>query len=144
MKIAMAEIVAGSPEALRQRPFAINYINISNPLRQNPDSLEKLMWLSEKGLPFVYRPSIITRGISTPITWAGFLVVNNVAGLAGLVLSQQGDRIDRLYVVQEGLVQFRFQVGPNKFWSVDSSMVVPPSRAGSSSVPRIWISLGLT
>ena len=88
MKIAMAEIVAGSPEVLRQRPFAINYINISNPLRHNPDSIEKLMWLSEKGLPFVYRPAIITRGISTPVTWAGFLVVNNVAALAGVVLSQ--------------------------------------------------------
>ena len=87
-KVDMAEIVAGGAESLRQRPSAANYINISNPLRHNPESIKKLMWLSEKGLPFVYRPSIVTRGISTPITWAGFLVVNNVAGLAGLVLSQ--------------------------------------------------------
>lgn len=87
-EIAMAEIVAGGEEALRKRPFAVNYINISNPLRHNPESIRKLIWLSEKGLPFVYRPSIVTRGISTPITGAGFLVVNNVAGLAGLVLSQ--------------------------------------------------------
>lgn len=86
--IAMAEIKAGNPEALRKRPFATNYINISNPLRHNPESIRKLMWLSEKDLPFIYRPSIATRGISTPITWAGFLVVNNVSGLAGLVLSQ--------------------------------------------------------
>ena len=88
MKIEIAEIAAGSAETLRDRPFAVNYINISNPLRHDPESIKKLMWLSEKGLPFVYRPSIITRGISTPITWAGFLVVNNVSGLAGLVLSQ--------------------------------------------------------
>ena len=87
-KIAMAEIVAGGEEALRKRPFAVNYINISHPLRHNPESIKKLVWLSEKGLPFVYRPSIVTRGISTPITGAGFLVVNNVAGLTGLVLSQ--------------------------------------------------------
>jgi trimethylamine--corrinoid protein Co-methyltransferase len=87
-KVAMAELVAGGEENLRSRPSAVNYINITNPLRHNPASLQKLMWLSEKGLPFIYRPSIVTRGISTPVTWAGFLVVNNVAGLAGLVLSQ--------------------------------------------------------
>ena len=86
--IAMAEIVAGGADALRENPFATNYINIANPLRHNPESIQKLMWLSEKGLPFVYRPSIVTRGISTPVTWAGFLVVNNVAGLVGVVLSQ--------------------------------------------------------
>lgn len=86
--VALAEIVAGGKDAFRQRPFAVNYVNISNPLRQAPESLQKLMWLSQKGLPFVYRPSIVTRGISTPLSWAGFLVVNNVAGLAGLVLSQ--------------------------------------------------------
>ncbi len=86
--IEMAELIAGSQSALQQRPFAVNYINISNPLRHNPESLCKLMWLSERGLPCVYRPAIVTRGISTPVTWAGFLAVNNVAGLAGLVLSQ--------------------------------------------------------
>jgi len=88
MNVAMAEIVAGGEEALRKRPFALNYINISHPLRHNPESIRKLMWLAGKGLPSVYRPSLVTRGISTPITGAGFLVVNNVAGLAGLVLSQ--------------------------------------------------------
>ncbi|MDW7655792.1 MAG: trimethylamine methyltransferase family protein [Bacillota bacterium] len=86
--VEMAEIVAGDEKALRENPFAVNYINISNPLKHNTESVRKLMWLSQKGLPFVYRPSIVTRGISTPVTWAGFLVVNNVAGLAGLVLSQ--------------------------------------------------------
>ena len=87
-KVAMAQIVAGGADALRKRPFAANYINIANPFRQNPESVRKLMWQSREGLPFVYRPSIVTRGITTPITWAGFLVVNDVAGLAGLVLSQ--------------------------------------------------------
>ena len=86
--VKMAEVAAGGEAALRRRPFAANYINISNPLRHNPESIRKLRWLSERNLPFVYRPSIVTRGISTPVTWAGFLAVNNVASLAGLVLSQ--------------------------------------------------------
>ena len=86
--IAMAEVCAGGEQELRRRPFALNYINITHPLRQNPDSIQKLLWLSGKGLPFIYRPSIVTRGLSTPVTAAGFLTVNNVAALAGLVLSQ--------------------------------------------------------
>ena len=86
--IAMAEVCAGGAEELRRHPFAVNYINITHPLRHNPDTVQKLLWLSGKGLPFVYRPSIVTRGLSTPITAAGFLTVNNVAALAGLVLSQ--------------------------------------------------------
>lgn len=86
--IAMAEAVAGGAESLRVRPFAACYINITNPLRHNPESIRKLIWLSQKGLPFNYRPSLVTRGISTPLTGAGFLAVNNAAGLAGLVLSQ--------------------------------------------------------
>jgi len=86
--VAMAEVCAGGAEELRRHPFAVNYINITHPLRHNPDTVQKLLWLSGKGLPFVYRPSIVTRGLSTPITAAGFLTVNNAAALAGLVLSQ--------------------------------------------------------
>ena len=86
--VEMAEIVAGGDEALRQRPFAACYINIANPLRHNPESIQKLIWLSRKGLPFVYRPGLVTRGVTTPASGAGFLVVQNAAGLAGVVLSQ--------------------------------------------------------
>ena len=86
--VAMAEAVAGGKAAFRRQPFAVCYINITNPLRHNPESIQKLLYLSGKGLPFVYRPSIVTRGLSTPITVPGFLAVNNAAFLAGLVLSQ--------------------------------------------------------
>jgi trimethylamine---corrinoid protein Co-methyltransferase len=87
-EVAMAEAVAGGPEELRRRPFAACYINIANPLHHNPESIKKLIWLSRKGLPFTYRAALVTRGVSTPQTGAGFLVVQNAATLAGLVLSQ--------------------------------------------------------
>jgi len=58
--VEMAEIVAGGEETLRQRPFAACYINIANPLRHNPESIKKLIWLSRKGLRFVYRPALVT------------------------------------------------------------------------------------
>jgi trimethylamine--corrinoid protein Co-methyltransferase len=86
--IAMAEAIAGGAEELQLRPFAANYVNIANPLRHNPESIQKLIWLSRKGLPFTYRAALITRGISGPVTGAGFLTVNNAASLAGLTLSQ--------------------------------------------------------
>jgi trimethylamine--corrinoid protein Co-methyltransferase len=86
--IAMAEVVAGGVEPLRLKPFAVGYINVANPLRHNPESVAKLIWLSRKGLPVIYTPSHVTRGISTPITAAGFLAVNSAAVLSGLVLSQ--------------------------------------------------------
>jgi len=86
--VAMAEALAGGEHALRQRPFLANYINIASPLRHNQESVEKLIYLAEKGLPAIYRPSIVTRGLSTPITVAGFLALNNASQLAGLVLSQ--------------------------------------------------------
>ena len=85
-KADLTEVLASRAGIPKVR--AANYINISNPLRHNPESIRKLMWLAREGLPAVYRPSIVTRGISTPLTPAGFLVVNNAAGLAGLVLSQ--------------------------------------------------------
>ncbi len=87
-KVAMAEAVVGGEDALRRKPFCANYINIAHPFRHNPESLQKLLYLAGKGLPAIYRPGIVTRGVSTPITPAGFLVANNAASLAGLVLSQ--------------------------------------------------------
>ena len=87
-EVGMAEAVAGGTDELRRRPFAACYINITHPLRHNPESIQKLLFLAGKGLPFIYRPSIVTRGLSTPITVPGFLAVNNAAALAGLVLSQ--------------------------------------------------------
>jgi trimethylamine:corrinoid methyltransferase-like protein len=78
--------VAGGADQLRERPFAVSYLNVSNPMKHNPETIKKLMWLSERRLPFIYSPSMVTRGISTPVTWAGFLVANNASGLAGMVL----------------------------------------------------------
>jgi trimethylamine--corrinoid protein Co-methyltransferase len=49
--------------------------------------LEKLLFLSEKGLPFTYIPSA-QGGVTAPITIASTMAVNNAGVLAGLVISQ--------------------------------------------------------
>jgi trimethylamine--corrinoid protein Co-methyltransferase len=85
--IEMAEAVAGGPDALRQAPFVTCYINVTTGLRHNQDSLKKLLYLSDKGLPAIYIP-VGQGGTTAPVTIAGCQVIWNVGALVGLVLSQ--------------------------------------------------------
>ena len=86
--IALCEAAVGGADALRDRPFAACYINVTSPLRHNVESVQKLLWLAEKGLPAIYLPPTATRGVTTPVTVAGYIALNNAGQLAGLVLSQ--------------------------------------------------------
>lgn len=85
--VEIAEAVVGGAEALRQRPLAACYINVTTGLRHNEEALQKLLFLSDKGLPLLYIPVIIG-GISGPVTTAGSMVLVNAGVLTGLVLSQ--------------------------------------------------------
>jgi len=85
--VEMAEIVAGGEDELRYKPFATCYINVTTGLRHNEEALQKLLYLSEKGLPFTYIPSA-QGGVTAPITVAGTMAINNAGVLVGLVLSQ--------------------------------------------------------
>ncbi len=85
--VEMAELVAGGEDELRHKPFAGCYINVTTGLRHNEEALQKLLYLSGKGLPFTYIPSA-QGGVTAPITIAGTMAVNNTGVLAGLVLSQ--------------------------------------------------------
>ncbi len=85
--IEMAEAVAGGADALRERPFAACYINVTTGLIHNADALQKLLFLAEKGLPALYIP-VVSGGTSGPMTMAGGLALSNAGALAGLVLSQ--------------------------------------------------------
>ncbi len=85
--VAMAEVVAGGAEALKLRPFAACYINVTTGLQHNADALQKLLFLAEKGLPALYIPVCIG-GVTGPMTSAGSVAVVNTGVLVGLVLSQ--------------------------------------------------------
>jgi trimethylamine--corrinoid protein Co-methyltransferase len=85
--VEMAEIVAGGTEALKLRPFAACYINVTTGLRHNAEALEKLLFLAEKGLPALYIPVVVS-GITGPMTTAGSMALVNAGVLVGLVLSQ--------------------------------------------------------
>jgi trimethylamine--corrinoid protein Co-methyltransferase len=85
--VEMAEIVGGGAEALKLRPFVACYINVTTGLRHNQEALQKLLFLSDKGLPALYVPVVIA-SISGPVTTAGSMALVNAGTLAGLVLSQ--------------------------------------------------------
>jgi trimethylamine--corrinoid protein Co-methyltransferase len=84
--IAMAEAVAGGPDALRERPSVAFYINVTRGLVHNGDSIRKLLLLAERGLPALWIP-VTSGGTTGPVTLAGNVAVNNAGVLVGLVLA---------------------------------------------------------
>jgi len=85
--VEMCEVVAGSADAFRQRPFATCYINVTSGLVANAEALQKCMYLAEKGLPMLYIP-LNAGGVNSPTTTAGCMATMNAGILLGIVLAQ--------------------------------------------------------
>lgn len=85
--VEMAEAVVGGPRTLQRRPFVACYINVTTGLQHNKEALQKLLYLSERGLPTTYIP-VALGGMTAPITLAGNMAIWNAGCLVGLVLSQ--------------------------------------------------------
>jgi trimethylamine--corrinoid protein Co-methyltransferase len=79
--------VAGGEQQLREKPFLMLYAEPISPLLYNDESVDKLLFCAEKGIPATYPPSPNTGG-GGPITVAGALALGNAECLAGLVLTQ--------------------------------------------------------
>ncbi|MGD2207048.1 MAG: trimethylamine methyltransferase family protein, partial [Anaerolineae bacterium] len=85
--VEMAEAVVGGPKALQNKPLVACYVNVTSGLQHNEEALQKLLYLSEKGLPATYIP-VALGGVTAPITLAGNMALWNAGCLVGLVLSQ--------------------------------------------------------
>jgi trimethylamine--corrinoid protein Co-methyltransferase len=85
--VAMAEAVAGSADALAQKPFLACYINAVSGLRQNKEALQKLMFLAEKNLPSLWIPCS-TASMNSPVTPVGAVALDYAGVLLGIVISQ--------------------------------------------------------
>lgn len=85
--VHMAELVAGGPQALEEKPLAACYINVTTGLVHNEEALQKLLYLSGRGLPYAYVPST-QGGMTAPVTPIAALAVAQAGALAGLTLSQ--------------------------------------------------------
>ena len=79
--------VAGGERELIEKPFLILYAESISPLLYPDESVDKLLFCAEKGLPVTYPPSPNTGG-GGPITLAGALALGNAECLVGLVLTQ--------------------------------------------------------
>jgi trimethylamine--corrinoid protein Co-methyltransferase len=84
-RIAVA--AAGGEQDLREKPFFLLYAEPISPLMIIEESLQKLIFCAEKGVPSGYIPSPNTGG-GGPITLAGALALGNAECLVGLVIAQ--------------------------------------------------------
>ncbi len=85
--VKMAAVVAGGMDALRRNPITSCYVNIAGPLHHDQESLQKLLYFSQEGVPFCYVP-VVLRGFNGPVTQAGALALASAGELVGVVLSQ--------------------------------------------------------
>jgi len=79
--------VAGGEIELREKPFMMLYAESISPLLYPDESVDKLLFCAEKGIPVTYPPSPNTGG-GGPITLAGALALGNAECLVGLALTQ--------------------------------------------------------
>lgn len=85
--VDMCACVAGSEEALQEKPFVIIYTEPTTPLVHTKEALEKMMFLAEKKIPVIYSPGMVLGG-TTPVTICAALSVGVADSLTGLLISQ--------------------------------------------------------
>jgi trimethylamine--corrinoid protein Co-methyltransferase len=85
--VEMATVVAGSAEALRQRPpICANFCTIA-PLAQDSHSLDNALTYAEAGIPMSFM-AMPTMGSTAPATPLGALVMGDAEVVSGMVLVQ--------------------------------------------------------
>jgi trimethylamine--corrinoid protein Co-methyltransferase len=85
--IEMATVLAGSREALRERPVLSDLICSVAPLAQDHAGIEAALAFAEAGIP-VGLLAMPTLGTTAPATSAGALVVGDAEVISGIVLLQ--------------------------------------------------------
>ncbi|MEJ2038360.1 MAG: trimethylamine methyltransferase family protein, partial [Desulfosarcinaceae bacterium] len=84
---ALACLVAGSEDALRRRPFLLNYSEAISPLRFPEHVVDRLIFCARKEIP-ICLPSGSNAGGGAPVTLAGAMALGIAENLAGLVIHQ--------------------------------------------------------
>jgi trimethylamine--corrinoid protein Co-methyltransferase len=85
--IHMAEKIAGSPQALRERPFISMVACPISPFKLDESYGELAIEAAMNNIPVVV-PAEPLCGATAPITLAGNLVIQNVDTLAGIIMTQ--------------------------------------------------------
>ena len=85
--VEMAEMIAGGPEALRQRPFVSFITLMISPLKIDGDYGEMACYVAGEGLPIVV-PTEPICGTTSPVTLASNVLTHTAETLAGITLVQ--------------------------------------------------------
>jgi len=85
--VKLARMIAGSEEALRQRPFVSFITLVISPFKIDKDYGEMTCFLAREGLPVVV-PTEPICGTTSPITLAGNVLTHVAETLAGITLVQ--------------------------------------------------------
>ncbi len=85
--IKMAQIIAGSPRKLRERPIVSMITCSISPFKIDSKYGDMLVRIAKAGIPVVC-PSEPLSGATAPVTLAGTLTVQVVDSLAGVIISQ--------------------------------------------------------
>jgi trimethylamine--corrinoid protein Co-methyltransferase len=79
--------ICGGEQGLRERPFLLHYAEPISPLLILGESLQKIIFCAEKGIPSGYIPSPNPGG-GGPISLAGAIALGSAECLVGLIISQ--------------------------------------------------------
>lgn len=85
--VRMAEMVAGSPDRLRERPLVSIITCIVSPLKIDKQYGEFAVALAERGIPVVC-PAEPLCGATSPVTVSGNVLMQTVDSLLGVMLTQ--------------------------------------------------------
>ena len=89
--VRMAEMIAGSEQVLREKPFISFITLIISPLKIDKDYGEMTCYLAQKGLPVVV-PTEPICGTTSPITLAANVLTHVAETIGGIVLVQSAAR----------------------------------------------------
>jgi trimethylamine--corrinoid protein Co-methyltransferase len=84
---AVAEELRGGPAELAAKPYFIMYLEPVSPLTHPVESLDKLLFCADHGIPAIYSPAPLAGG-TAPITVAGHTAQGVAESLFGLVIHQ--------------------------------------------------------
>lgn len=83
--------IAGGEDALRNKPFLLNYSEAISPLRFPEHVMDRLIFCAQKGIPLCL-PSGSNAGGGAPVTLAGAMAMGIAENLVGLIVHQMTAR----------------------------------------------------
>ncbi|MGD8492003.1 MAG: trimethylamine methyltransferase family protein [Desulfobacterales bacterium] len=83
----MAALISGGVERFRQAPSIAALSSARSPLCYDDDTLDKIIFCAQKGIPQVLYPGL-QAGATSPASFAGTIVQGSAESLGGLVIAQ--------------------------------------------------------